>query len=467
MVRGKSSFKPLALLIYPPIYDFALYDLFLKPFGLLRVGNLLKVSGYRVKIINSLDYRDEQTLRVLGKPRRKANGTGKLFRQIVEKPKILKRGILSSLKRNFARYGILSVVIEKKLREEKPDIILVSSGMTYWYLGVKEIVEISRRIYPDVPIVLGGVYATLCERHARSNLDVDFVVEGNARPELDEILKALGLPELDRDVNPSGEAGEGIPLEPMLVEEVFRDAAVVMLNTGCPFRCRYCASFIMYRHFFRGNPEYALSIIKKIHSSFGTVNFAFYDDALLFRKEESFIPFAERLVEEKLKFNFYLPNGIHLSYLDETVARLMFMAGFKDIRIGLESSSEAFHAREDKKLDIDSFGEKIKLLKSAGFSGSQIGVYILAGLPGQYAKEVEETVRFVSPYGVKIYVAEYSPVPGTPMFAESVKFSPFPIEEEPLLQNNTVLPLQWAHFTFEDLARLKFLARELSVKTGD
>ena len=104
------------------------------------------------------------------------------------------------------------------------------------------------------------------------------------------------------------------------------------------------------------------------------------------------------------------------------------------------------------------------LLKSVGFGGSQIGVYILAGLPGQYWEEVEETIRFVAPYGVRIYVAEYSPVPGTPMFEESVKLSQFPIGEEPLLQNNTLFPLRWKGFTFEDLNRLKDLARELSVK---
>jgi len=461
LVRESSSSDPLALLIYPPVYDFALYDLFLKPFGLLRVGNLLRASGYRVRVINALDYTDEETVRVLGKPKRKSDGTGKLFRQIAEKPGVLKRGALSSLKRNFARYGVLSGVIEGKIREERPDIILVSSGMTYWYLGVKEVVEMCRRIYPRVPIVLGGVYATLCEKHARNNLDVDFIVVGNARPELDRILEILKLPGLNDVITP---LVAGIPLEPLLEEKIFRDAAVVMLNTGCPFRCRYCASFRMYDRFLKGNPNHTLTFIKKVHSSLGTRNFAFYDDALLFRREEVFLPFIKMVVEEELNLNFYLPNGIHLSYLDETVARLMFKAGFRDVRIGLESSSDAFHSREDRKLDIHEFGRGIEILKSVGFTGAQIGVYILAGLPGQYREEVEETIRFVSPYGVRIYVAEYSPVPGTPMFEDSVRFSSFPIEEEPLLHNNTILPLQWEHFSFEDLSYLKGLARELSIK---
>ncbi len=90
-------------------------------------------------------------------------------------------------------------------------------------------------------------------------------------------------------------------------------------------------------------------------------------------------------------------------------------------------------------------------------------MYLLAGLPNQYSKEVEESIRFVSRFGVKIFVAEYSPVPGTGLFKESVKSSCFPIAEEPLFHNNSIMPMQWRGFTYEDLERLKKLARSLSV----
>ncbi len=451
--------KPTALLVYPPVYDFALYDLFLKPYGLLRVGRLLSESGYRVRLINSLDYRDRKSIERLGRPRRKNNGTGKLFREVTDKPGTLrgfsKRFGVPDIERHFARYGVLSEVIEEQFRKEHPDIVFVSSGMTYWYLGVKEIVDLSRRVYPDVPIVLGGVYATLCFEHALRNLDVDIVIPESNISVLNIFLKRKGFP----PVNDSYDVSR---LNPLLLEDIFSDSAVVMLNTGCPFRCRYCASFRMYDRFLPGDPESTVRLILEIHNRFGTKNFAFYDDALLFRKRELFLPFIDMVLQKDLGLNFYLPNGIHLSYLDFEIADKMFRAGFREIRLGLESSLDSFHSREDKKLVISDFGEKIDLLRRVGFRGEDIGVYILAGLPRQYAEEVEETIRFVSKFGVRVYVSEYSPVPGTPMFEESVTLSAFPIAEEPLFQNNTIFPMQWEGFTLEDLENLKVMAREVT-----
>jgi len=50
---------------------------------------------------------------------------------------------------------------------------------------------------------------------------------------------------------------------------------------------------------------------------------------------------------------------------------------------------------------------------------------------------------------------EYSPIPGTPMFARAKKASPFDIEEEPLFHNNSILPCQWEGFSPADFRRLK------------
>jgi len=50
VVHSRST--PRALLLAPPIYDFALYDLFLKPFALCRLGAWLRACGWRVRLVN-------------------------------------------------------------------------------------------------------------------------------------------------------------------------------------------------------------------------------------------------------------------------------------------------------------------------------------------------------------------------------------------------------------------------------
>ena len=441
--------NPLALLINPPIYDFALYDLYLKPYGLLRIGRWLKENGYRIRFINALNYRDSLSDRIYKKPRRKADGTGKFYRKVIEKPVIFK-----GLKRKYARYGIAEESFAEMLKAERPDIIFVGSGMTYWYPGVREAVELCRRLYPKVPIVVGGVYATLVRNHAEKLLDADFIIAGDAYPALNSVLESLSLP-VPRNAPED---------KPLVLEDIYSESAVIRINTGCPFRCRYCASFLLSGRFKRGIWQNTFSLVKDIHEKLGTVNFAFYDDALLIRKEELLIPFLKRVLSSGLSLNFYVPNGVHLAFIDELTASLMFKAGFKEVRLGFESSLSDFHKNQDKKLDIEELKKGVAILKEAGFYGNQVGVYLLAGLPYQYMEEVEESIHFVSQFGVNIFVAEYSPVPGTELFKESIQASPFPIAEEPLFHNNTILPLRWEGFTIEDLEYLKNLAHSLSFK---
>ena len=44
-----------ALLINPWIYDFAAYDFWAKPLGLLYLGSILEENGFRVDLIDLLD----------------------------------------------------------------------------------------------------------------------------------------------------------------------------------------------------------------------------------------------------------------------------------------------------------------------------------------------------------------------------------------------------------------------------
>ena len=444
--------KPLVLLVAPPVYDFALYDLFLKPYALLRLGKWLQDCGYRVRLVNGLDYTDPDSAAVLGVPRREARGTGKFFRQ----PQPLPLASFADLKRGFARYGILPASLQRRIGEQTPDLVLVGSGMTYWYPGVIEAVRAVKALYPRVPLVLGGAYATLCANHARRHVEADYLVEGAAFPRLAEILASLSLP------YPALPPGE----ELVLLPEARWDAGVLRLNRGCPFRCAYCSSGLLDGEFQAGAPETALDTLQKMQQRFATVSFAFYDDALLVEKERGLIPFLEQVLAAGVQAAFYLPNAVHLRFLDLDTALLMKRSGFREIRLGFESADSAFHATLDQKLDPADLEGGLALLRAAGFSGRQITLYILAGLPGQHREEVEASLRFAAALGVRVSLAEYSPLPGSRLWEQSVRLSAFPLEEEPLTHNSTILPLRWHGFTLKDLGEMKELARRLSPQAG-
>ena len=443
--------KPLAMLIMPPVYDFAFYDLFLKPYGLLKIGKWLEDGGWDCVFINSLDYKDEFSLGRIKAPVRRNNGTGKIFRQFVQFPlPELQQGSrrsLPALKRNFARYGICSESLRLKISARKPDIILVSSLMTYWYMGVSEVIKMCREIWADVPVIAGGIYATLLPQHCKDVALPDHVAEGEAWEFLNNFFKQRSLPVC---------SGKGAKF--LMDSPVWEDAAAVRLNNGCPMKCTYCASKKI-SSFSMGCHKTVFDQIMYFNKRYGTTNFAFYDDALLFEKQEAFLPLLEKIISANIRFNFYLPNAIHIDYLDSETVLMMKRAGFREIRLGFESSDPGFHRKNGKKYSADIFPAIIETLKTNGFCGDNVVVYMLAGLPGQYAEEAKESVKYLKNFDVRISVSEYSPVPGSVLWEESVKKSIYPIAEEPLYHNNSIFPMVWEKFTYKDMQDIKMFAR--------
>jgi len=78
----------------------------------------------------------------------------------------------------------------------------------------------------------------------------------------------------------------------------------------------------------------------------------------------------------------------------------------------------------------------------SGFDLSHVRIYLLAGLPNQSRVEVEESIKVVRQTGLRPVPNEYSPIPGTSLFGEALKVSPFDLRE-PLYQNKSIVPCRW------------------------
>ena len=138
----------------------------------------------------------------------------------------------------------------------------------------------------------------------------------------------------------------------------------------------------------------------------------------------------------------------------------MYEAGFKTIRLGLETSDVKRQRSTGNKTTNEEFKKTVLNLKEAGFPPDKIGVYILIGLPGQKPEELEETIRFVLETGAKPILAEYSPIPQTALWGDAVEESRFDIAREPLFHNNSLVPFRSKHFSLETYSQLKQMARQ-------
>lgn len=425
------------LLVNPWIYDFASYDMWAKPLGLLYIGSLLRSCGCGITLVDCLE---------AGPSPRKPGGHGKFRRQIIDKPKAL-----AFFPRNYSRYGItLDEFDERIANTERPDAVLITSLMTYWYPGVVEAIRRIKNIFASIPIIMGGIYATLMPWHAQEFSGADIIIQGEGEAGIIDTLCSIWHLK---------EPGPFAAFDPdTLPYPAFdlTDVPYVCIQTsrGCPYKCTYCASGILNKRFRRRDPGRVADEIGYWHSK-GIKDFAFYDDALLFEPERMAFPLMKEIIRRGVEAGFHCPNGLHANAISEEVAGLMKEAGFKTIRLGLETSDPFLQRTTGSKVTNPDFTRAVKNLHKAGYDAEDIGTYILCGMPGQHIRQVYDTVNFVRGTGAQPMIAEYSPIPGTALWSEALKTSPFSIESEPLFQNNSILPCRWENLTYEMYRNLK------------
>jgi len=447
--------KPSLILINPWIYDFAAYDLWSKPLGLLSLATDLRRKGFDVHLIDCMDVDHPAMIErsTVKPPKRRQYGTGKFWRQIVSKPTVLK-----GTDRPYSRYGFLPEIFEEAVRRVKnPSAILVTSLMTYWYPGVFEAIRRVRKIHPEVPVILGGVYARLCRDHAIRCSGADRVVSEQGIPAIYDTLKDYGISipnEMPDETNPHYPAFD-------LLRRIHY--ICLMTSTGCPYRCHYCASHFLFPEFIQTDPDEILAEIFFWHRKWGIRDFAFYDDALLVSSSTHTAVFLEGIARLNLHLRFHTPNAIHVREITKSIARLLQQAGFQTIRLGLEALDGSKRWDLDKKISKGDFAHAMDHLRNAGFHPGQIGAYIMMGLPGQSPDGVAETIHHADRCGSIPYLSEYSPIPHTRLWEKAVATSSYDLSGEPLFHNNSLLPC-WDDTQKRQVPRLKRLVSEVREK---
>lgn len=419
--------RPVILLVNPWIHDFAAYDLWARPMGLLLLGTRLRRLGWEPLLVDCVD----QDHPGMAPVKERQFSHSRFFRTPIDKPPVL-----SDIPRVFSRYGVIPDLVEADLAAlPPPEAVLVTSLMTYWYSGVRETVDLVRRVFPDVPVLIGGIYASLLPEHAAVH----------CRP--DEILRGPGEETLPNALY----RHTGISNQPSAFKERFEFSPALDLMTnvrflpllttrGCCLKCSYCASSLVFPHFVR---RHVSEVIKEIQTGVNVHrihDIALYDDAFLLEAHAHALPILDAAAHLFQGLRWHTPNGLHASAIDSQVAVAMKQAGFETIRIGFETSSDEFHRRTGGKTGRMEFLNAVKNLLDAGIPGGSIGAYLLVGLPGQTTSEVEDDVELVLRSGVVPKLAEYSPIPGTAMWSAAIRASRYPLETEPLFHNCTLLP---------------------------
>jgi len=439
---------PHILLVNPWITDFAAYDFWAKPLGLLTLAGILRRHDFKVSYRDCLDR--FHPMAPASDPGARG-GRGPYLKTRIPKP-----GVLGDIPRNFSRYGIRPEWFRRDLRAlAQPDLVLVTSQMTYWYPGVQETIGVIKEIFPETTVILGGIYATLCREHAADCSGADLIAPGPGEGRILELaarhtgvaVKCRFDPEdMDTYPYPAFDLQRKINYVPLLTSK------------GCPFRCAYCASQLLFPKRMKRGVAAVMAEIEFWHRAHAVKDFVFYDDALLVDAENHALPLFEAIIRAGLDIQFHLPNAVHIRGITDRTAGLMFRAGFKTIRLGLETTAFAQRDGLDAKVTAAEFIQAVVLLKNSGFRKDQIGAYLLVGLPGQTSASIIESIETVKRSGITPIPAYYSPIPRTALWQAAAASSRYPLAADPIYTNNALLPCYPGAFSWEMVSRLKNLS---------
>ncbi|MBF0102339.1 MAG: cobalamin-dependent protein [Desulfobacterales bacterium] len=440
---------PHILAINPWIHDFAAHDYWARPYGLLMLTAILREHGFRVSYIDCLDRFHPKSS--MPSPH-KRYGRGQYLKTHIPKPKGLE-----DVPRKYSRYGIKKEwFLEDLASIPIPDVILVTSIMTYWAGGVRETIQILKEQFPHVPVILGGIYATLCFEHATQHSGADRIIKGQG----DRIILQLIQQETGYAVQPQFDPDQ-LDTYPYPAYDLQRTITFIPILTsrGCPYACDYCASRYLVPKYQRHSPEYIYDEIMYWHNTYHITDFVFYDDALLIDAETYIIPLLEKIIRNNHSLRFHTPNAVHVRAITERLAKLMYQAGFESIHLGLESTTFSKDKRYDQKFVESEFQNALNALKSSGFHTDQIAAYLLAGLPDEDPYAIDDSINMLLSIGVTPLLANYTPIPHTALWERAKAVSRYPLETDPVFTNNSIFPCQKEPFSWENLARYKRLMR--------
>jgi anaerobic magnesium-protoporphyrin IX monomethyl ester cyclase len=308
-------------------------------------------------------------------------------------------------------------------------------GMSCWTAnrrGVALVAEELKRLYPNVPVVVGGPHATpLARQMLAHHPAIDGVCIGESELTFLDLLERMqrgegltGIPGTAYRVGPRGDAIEIAPERPALEEldglaspHDYFDTHIVMTSRGCPWRCTFCGAEASWGRGYRAQSvPYVLDALEKAVARVPVKMIQIKDDTFTTNRKRV-VTLCRGIRERGIRFLWSCDTRVDV--LGDDLLREMRLAGCERLSLGVESGSQKILDAIDKKITPDEIIESSALAKKYGI---KVRYYMMVGNRGETRETVEESMRFLERAKPHQYIfAALSVYPGTRDFDEAVK----------------------------------------------
>ncbi len=347
-------------------------------------------------------------------------------------------------------YGLNDQDIIRGIADFKPDMVGVSCLFSNRASDALHLGELSKQVFPDVPVVFGGQHPSGLPNLVREKA-VDFILFGEADLAFTKLIRCLNedgdLKQVPQLVMQEGDSFWKSPVQlyPEVDEIPFpawdlvnlpkywsaglaeyevnsgglNKFMVMISSRGCPHACEFCTSPLMSgRKFRRREIQDVVDEIRLYRDQYGITEVHFWDDNFFI--SQAWVKKLLRAVIDAFPgMAFQVPSGAEINAIDDEIIDLIAEAGFKKLFLAIESANDDVQlARIDKKVKLDRVSEVVEKVRRKGIitEGS-----FMVGFPNETKAQMDNTFQRATELGLdRISISLVNPLPGTPLYDECV-----------------------------------------------
>ncbi len=328
---------------------------------------------------------------------------------------------------------------------EKPDLVAIETKtpVVKQHWGIADYIK---QELPDTVVVLMGDHVTAMPDETMANCRCDYAVTGG---DYDFLLANIvdhmtdgaelepgiwyrrgdtvvntGAFRLDHDLNTLPLVDRELTMwrlygEPLYKREPF---TYTMVGRDCPWaKCTFCSWTTLFPKFRTRTPESLLDEIGMLIERYGVREI--FDDTGSFPSGGWLDQFSRGMIERGYNKKIRLSINFRFDYLKPERARLMREAGFRLMKLGLESASQATLDRLDKGTTIDDIERGCRIAKDAGL---EVHLTVMVGYPWETRADAERTLALAKRLmrdglADMLQSTVAIPYPGTPLYRQAVE----------------------------------------------
>ncbi|NOY54109.1 MAG: radical SAM protein [Deltaproteobacteria bacterium] len=293
---------------------------------------------------------------------------------------------------------------------DRPDLVGIGAMSTYIPRAYEIADDYRKR---GVPVVIGGIHASLMPEEALQHADA--VVVGEAENLWGRVLadaeagKMKGIYKSDR---PAEMDRVPMPRLDLLRRDRYMTANSLQTTRGCPFSCDFCSVTEFFGNTYRFRPVgQVVAEVRRLKEDFNAKFIAFVDDNIVGNPKYAKELFRA-LIPLKIKWG---SQGSLTMAKDDELLDLAAKSGCVSMFVGIESISEASLKAANKK--INKVADYEKSIAKIHDHGIMINAGFIFGFDTDDEGVFERTVRFVQKNRLTLPTYHIlTPLPGTHLF---------------------------------------------------